>query len=379
MSKKILKAIVAVLAALLLIWLVFSLLTKDVRALRKASEALESSDVETAENHLANVYGDAAENSEKVYKPEEEYNKAVLNYNKSDFESAAKTFADTASNTHLLPELRYKSLHNAGNSYFKINDFEKAVEMYDAALKLENSPETAFNREVALKKLEEQQKQQEQEQQNSENQEGEQDNQKNQQGQDKDNKAQKGKNSQKESGEKGQKQQNGEKSEGEEKSQDAGQQDSSKEEQVANEEEKPSEQGKAQDGEKQDSEQSQNENSSSEKEQKGEPQDSEPNQADEISRPESSRQEVEYKKETPSYRMNLTPSNRAIQMKDAKVDKAEMEYYLAEKERQELEKQNYYNAQSLASENPRYLSPEDLQKWMSLRNKITENENSFDW
>ncbi|BAF69518.1 VWA domain-containing protein [Nitratiruptor sp. SB155-2] len=57
-------------------------------------------------------------------------------------------------------ELEFRKLHNMGNCYFQLQNYQKAIEMYEKALKLKNDPDTKYNLELAKKMLQKKRKQQ---------------------------------------------------------------------------------------------------------------------------------------------------------------------------------------------------------------------------
>lgn len=83
-----------------------------------------------------------------------------------NFATAATAFV-MAATRESYAHRRGDDLYNAGNAYFKAGDLQKAVELYEAALKERDDEDTAFNLELAKRLLEQlQQDQQQQQQQN---------------------------------------------------------------------------------------------------------------------------------------------------------------------------------------------------------------------
>lgn len=82
-----------------------------------------------------------------------------------NFATAATAFA-LAATREGDQRRRGDDLFNAGNAYFKAGDLQKAVELYEAALKERDDEDTAFNLELAKRLLQQLQQQQQQQKQN---------------------------------------------------------------------------------------------------------------------------------------------------------------------------------------------------------------------
>jgi Ca-activated chloride channel family protein len=131
----------------------------------------------------------------KYYK-KKDYKKAIDLYNKIDAQNK---------------NLKFKALHNLGNSYVKLDKLEEAKKIYEKALKIKNDKETKANLEMVKKELEKRKKKQQNKKkdknkkQNKKNKKKDKNNKQNKKSKKKDNKSNKQKNKQKKQGQQKQK------------------------------------------------------------------------------------------------------------------------------------------------------------------------------
>lgn len=85
-----------------------------------------------------------------INKPEGKYNFANSLYKDGKYESALKAYSDISTSND---DLRFKKLHNMGNSYVKLNDLENAIKMYEKALSIKEDKETKENLEKVKEAL----------------------------------------------------------------------------------------------------------------------------------------------------------------------------------------------------------------------------------
>lgn len=104
-------------------------------------------------------YKKAVSEFSKLNKNDEtNYNLANSLYKEKKYKEALNTYKKIQTSNK---ELEYKKLHNLGNSYTKINDFENAVKMYENALKIKNDLQTKENLKLVKDALKNKKKNQE--------------------------------------------------------------------------------------------------------------------------------------------------------------------------------------------------------------------------
>jgi Ca-activated chloride channel family protein len=116
-------------------------------------------------------YADAEVNYRKALEKNKESQTGVFNlgdalYKQGRYAEAAQQYAMTASRTH-DKDVKAKAYHNLGNTFMKVQDYEKSIEAYKEALKTNpEDPDTKYNYEYARAMLQQQQQQQKQQQKN---------------------------------------------------------------------------------------------------------------------------------------------------------------------------------------------------------------------
>ena len=117
----------------------------DFQTIEKAKRAYESGEFKRSAELFSTLDKDdpsvAYDRANALYKAGA-YDEALLSYEK------AKGVDEV------------QRLHNMGNSYFKKNDLDKAIELYEKALKLKSDKDTKYNLELAKKRKEEEKKKQ---------------------------------------------------------------------------------------------------------------------------------------------------------------------------------------------------------------------------
>jgi tetratricopeptide (TPR) repeat protein len=120
-------------------------------------------------NYESEKFGEAIENYVAAQRedpdlPEPYYNAGNAFHRQGNFEAAAAQEQQAIRGSE--GELTQNSFYNLGNTYFKVEDWQAAIEAYKEALKIKPDDEEAkYNLELALKKLEDQQQQQQQQEQ----------------------------------------------------------------------------------------------------------------------------------------------------------------------------------------------------------------------
>jgi len=130
----------------------------DFQLLEEAKTSYDAGDY----NQSAKLYGDYASRHRTN---ESYYNQANALYKEGKFENAAAMFEKI--HTPNI-ELQAKALHNAGNAYAKQGSkehYQKAVEAYEKALKIQEDAQTRENLEMVQERLKEQEEQKEKQEQ----------------------------------------------------------------------------------------------------------------------------------------------------------------------------------------------------------------------
>ncbi len=139
-------------------------------------------------------YADAEVSYKKALEKKNNFPEAIFNlgdamYQQGRYDDASKQF-ELASKTLADPKLKAQSYHNMGNCQLKKDEYEKAVDAYKQALKLNpTDKDTKYNLAYANAKLKEKQKQ---DRQNKNNKNNKNDKDKDKKDQNKDNKDNKG-------------------------------------------------------------------------------------------------------------------------------------------------------------------------------------------
>lgn len=113
----------------------------EFSTISKAKESFNLKDFKTA-----------AKNYKKLNLPKAKYNEGVANYKDGNFSQALKNFKDVKDDN-----LSFERLHNLGNTYANLHDFNKSILFYEKALKIKEDNETRFNLEL-IKKIQDQNK-----------------------------------------------------------------------------------------------------------------------------------------------------------------------------------------------------------------------------
>ncbi|MCZ6171699.1 tetratricopeptide repeat protein [Campylobacter ureolyticus] len=113
----------------------------EFSTISKAKESFNLKDFKTA-----------AKNYKKLNLPKAKYNEGVANYKDGNFSQALKNFNEVKDDN-----LSFERLHNLGNTYANLHDFNKSILSYEKALKIKEDNETRFNLEL-IKKIQDQNK-----------------------------------------------------------------------------------------------------------------------------------------------------------------------------------------------------------------------------
>ena len=68
------------------------------------------------------------------------YNRACAYYKNTDYKSAIKGYKSISDKS-----LKPKALHNLGNTYVKLKEYDKAIKSYEEALRLKYDKDTEYN------------------------------------------------------------------------------------------------------------------------------------------------------------------------------------------------------------------------------------------
>ncbi len=115
-------------------------------------------------NYLNNDYKSAEENYTKAQKAERtskgDYNLANSIYQQQRYEESAKQYGDIAAKTQ-DNKLKFNSLYNKGNAHFWKKEYDKAIDSYKNALRMNpNDMDAKKNLALAQRMLQQQQQQQ---------------------------------------------------------------------------------------------------------------------------------------------------------------------------------------------------------------------------
>ena len=89
----------------------------------------------------------------KVQNDEAQFNVADMLYRQKKYKEAIEAYEAISEK-----KLKFKSLHNIGNSYAQMNKIDEGIKAYEEALKLKEDEDTKFNLELLKKKKKEQEK-----------------------------------------------------------------------------------------------------------------------------------------------------------------------------------------------------------------------------
>ena len=121
-------------------------------SVKNGLDAYEAGDYETALKQFIDAQLETPD------RPEIYYNIANTYYRLGDFESALQNYREALKTED--PALRQKSLYNSGNTNYRLQRFEKAIENYEAAMQLDETDDQARRNIEFVKKMMELQKQQ---------------------------------------------------------------------------------------------------------------------------------------------------------------------------------------------------------------------------
>lgn len=113
----------------------------DFNTIKEATQAYETKEYEKASKEFEKL-------DSSQYR---DYNLANSFYKANDFDKAINLYENIKSSNN---DLEFKRLHNLANSYAKKNDFQNAITNYENALKLKKDKETKENLELVKKALE---------------------------------------------------------------------------------------------------------------------------------------------------------------------------------------------------------------------------------
>lgn len=128
----------------------------DFMDIYKGKESYSTGAFEKAEGHFETVAG-----SNKT--PESLYDLANAQYKQGKYKEALKNYERVEAKTEAL---RYKKAFNQGNAHFALEEYEKAVQAYEEAQKIDNEEDLEHNLALAKKKLEEKQQEEQEQKQN---------------------------------------------------------------------------------------------------------------------------------------------------------------------------------------------------------------------
>jgi Ca-activated chloride channel homolog len=166
-----------VLAALAMLFLVLPARADYVDAVKKGNEAFSK------QEYMKALERYHAAETDLPASPELDYNVAGALFGQGKYEEAVDKFTHALNTTD--PQLAAKAHYNLGNTYYRMQDYVKAIQSYEESLKLNpRDMDAKFNLELARRMLKEHSKPQQQNQQNQQQQK--QNQQQNQQDQNKD-------------------------------------------------------------------------------------------------------------------------------------------------------------------------------------------------
>ena len=113
----------------------------EFSTISKAKESFNLKDFKTA-----------AKNYKKLNLPKAKYNEGVANYKDGNFSQALQNFKDVKDDN-----LSFERLHNLGNTYANLHDFNKSILSFKKALEIKDDNDTRFNLEL-IKKMQDQNK-----------------------------------------------------------------------------------------------------------------------------------------------------------------------------------------------------------------------------
>ncbi|BCD67560.1 VWA domain-containing protein [Nitratiruptor sp. YY09-18] len=143
----------------------------DFKVIKEAKDAYKRGNYKEAARLLGQIAKEKGspqsyyDYANALYK-NKEYKRAIENYNRVQTENK---------------ELEFKKLYNLGNSYFMLQNYQKAIEMYQKALAIKDDEDARYNLELAKKMLKKKQQQSNKQKQNQQKQQKQQHNQNNQQ------------------------------------------------------------------------------------------------------------------------------------------------------------------------------------------------------
>ena len=125
----------------------------DFQSIKEANKAYENKEYDKASSEFKKLDSNEFR----------DYNLANSYYKANDFDKAIELYENIQSSNK---DLEFKKLHNLGNSYANKNDLKNAISTYEKALKLKNDKETKENLMLLKKVLDKEDKKQENQQEN---------------------------------------------------------------------------------------------------------------------------------------------------------------------------------------------------------------------
>ena len=112
------------------------------------ASVLDFVDIKKAENaYKAKDYQSASKFYSKVDNDEARYNQADTLYRQKKYKEALEVYKSIKDE-----KLKFKKLHNMGNSYANLNKIDEAIKSYEDALKIEQDKDTKYNLELLKKR-----------------------------------------------------------------------------------------------------------------------------------------------------------------------------------------------------------------------------------
>lgn len=107
----------------------------EFSTISKAKESFNLKDFKTA-----------AKNYKKLNLPKAKYNEGVANYKDGNFSESLQNFNEVKDDN-----LSFETLHNLGNTYANLHDFNKSISSFKKALEIKDDNDTRFNLELVEK------------------------------------------------------------------------------------------------------------------------------------------------------------------------------------------------------------------------------------
>ncbi|MCZ6104847.1 tetratricopeptide repeat protein [Campylobacter ureolyticus] len=105
-----------------------------------------SSVLKAKESYNLGDYKTAAEIYKSLNLPKAKYNEGVANYKDGNFSESLQNFNEVKDDN-----LSFETLHNLGNTYANLHDFNKSISSFKKALEIKDDNDTRFNLELVEK------------------------------------------------------------------------------------------------------------------------------------------------------------------------------------------------------------------------------------